>query len=104
MIIGLATSEWLTLASLLLGGGFVLSLIAIYKAKPERDSVVVSSAQNAATILQGLNDALYSDLNRTRLDRDMHERRADAYEECLREAGIPVPHVPTVSADETSKE
>jgi hypothetical protein len=53
VIATLTTSEYLTVASILLGGGFIGAMVAVYKAKPERDSVVVSSAQNAAEILKG---------------------------------------------------
>jgi hypothetical protein len=52
---------------------------------------VVSSAQNAAEILKGLNDALYEELKRARMDRDEHERRADRCEVLLRQNGIPIP-------------
>jgi hypothetical protein len=85
----LETSEWLSIASLILGGGFIASMIAVYKARPERDSVVVTSAQNAAEILKGLNDALYTELKRTRDDRDQAQRCADAYEKALRDAKLP---------------
>lgn len=91
MIAALTTSEYLTVASILLGGGFIGAMVAVYKAKPERDSVVVSSAQNAAEILKGLNDALYEELKRARMDRDEHERRADRCEALLRQNGIPIP-------------
>ena len=99
LMVALTTSEILTLVSILLGGGFIAALVAVYKAKPERDSVVVSSAQNAATILQGLNDALYTELERARADRDLHERRAECYEAELRKAGITLPQVPQPPAN-----
>jgi hypothetical protein len=97
-VFALSTSEWLAVASILLGGGFLGSIISIYKARPERDSVVVTSAQNAAEIFKGLNDALYSELERTRKDRDYHERRADAYEASLRTHRITPPPIEPLEA------
>lgn len=70
----------LTIVSIILGGGFVTALIAVYKARPERDSVIVSSTQNAAEILQGLNTALYAELERERGAREKAEQRAAAME------------------------
>jgi glycine/D-amino acid oxidase-like deaminating enzyme len=87
------TTEIISIISVILGGGFIGAMVAIYKARPERDSVVVTSAQNAALILRGLNDALYSDLIRTRRDRDDAENRADAYESELRKHGVSIPFV-----------
>lgn len=60
----LATPEILTLLSILLGGGFIAAVVGVYKARPERDSVIVSSAANAAEILQGLNSSLHEELKR----------------------------------------
>ena len=102
MVFGLATGEWLAVASLLLGGGFIASMVAVYKARPERDSVVVTSAQNAAEILKGLNDALYTELKRTRDDRDQAQRRADAYEKALRSGNLAVPDVGKPPPDATT--
>jgi hypothetical protein len=98
VIFALETGEWLSVASLLLGGGFIASMIAVYKARPERDSVVVTSAQNAAEILKGLNDALYTELKRTRDDRDQAERRCDQLEKALRESNIGLPPEPRADA------
>lgn len=94
----LTTAEILTLVSVLLGGGFITALIAVYRARPERDSVIVSSAQNAAEILQGLNKALYDELNREREKRAETEKELDRAEDALRSAGVewdreyPKPH------------
>lgn len=90
-LIALTGSELIPIISVVLGGGFVTALIAIYKARPERDSVVVTTTQNAAAILRGLNEALYTDLTRARAERDEAERRSDLYEHALRNAGIPLP-------------
>lgn len=94
----LSTAELLTLVSVLLGGGFISALVAVYRARPERDSVIVSSAQNAAEILQGLNKALYDELNREREKRAFAERELDRAEDSLKEHGVdwdrepPKPH------------
>lgn len=94
----LTTAEILTLVSVLLGGGFITALIAVYRARPERDSVIVSSAQNAAEILQGLNKALYDELNREREKRAYAEEELDRAEDILKSSGIewdrepPKPH------------
>lgn len=86
--------EVIGLISLVLGGGFITALVQGYKARPERDAVVVSAAQNASEIFRGLNEALYAELDRERSRRheaeakieeaaqraDMAHRRADAAE------------------------
>jgi hypothetical protein len=84
----LARAEVLTLASVLLGGGFFSALIAVYRARPERDSVIVSSAQNAAAILQGLNKALYDELTREREKSALFHRQLDAAATLLRKHHI----------------
>ncbi len=87
-VFALATGEILTLVSILLGGGFIAAMVGVYKARPERDSVIVSSAQNAAEILQGLNKALYEELNRERERTARLNRQVDAAHQTLRENGI----------------
>lgn len=87
-VFALTTAEILTLASVLLGGGFVTALIGVYRARPERDSVIVSSAQNAAEILQGLNKALYDELNREREKYARANRQVDAAVVKLKENGL----------------
>lgn len=87
-ILALTTAELLTLASVLLGGGFISALVAVYRARPERDSVIVSSAQNAAEILQGLNKALYDELNREREKFARANRQVDAAVVKLKENGL----------------
>lgn len=89
--LGMKTAEVLTLLSIVLGGGFITALIAIYKAKPERDAVVVSSAQNAAEILKGLNTALYAELERVRTERDAAEREVSRLEKLCRANSIEIP-------------
>ena len=74
----MSTETFLTVLSIALSGGFVTALVAVFKARPERDSVVVSTAQNASTILQGLNDALYEELERERKARRTAEDKIDA--------------------------
>lgn len=66
--------EVIALISIVLGGGFITALIQGYKARPERDAVVVSAAQNASEILRGLNESLYAELDRERARR--HEAEA----------------------------
>jgi hypothetical protein len=85
----MSTAELLTLASVLLGGGFITAAIALYKARPERDSVIVSSAQNAAEILQGVNKALYDELNRERERTARKDRQINAALALLRARDIP---------------
>jgi hypothetical protein len=87
-LIALTTPELLTLISVLLGGGFIAAMVGVYKARPERDSVIVSSAQNAAEILQGLNKALYEELTRERARTQRLNRAVDAACALLKEHGI----------------
>lgn len=88
-VLALTTAELLTLASVVLGGGFIAALVGVYKARPERDSVIVSSAQGAAEILQGLNRALYEELQREREKCARWNRQVDAAQATLRQHGIP---------------
>lgn len=55
-----------SIITIVLGGGFVSSLIAIFKYKTEKDSVIVSSAAGATEILHTLNQDLYTELARQR--------------------------------------
>lgn len=62
----------ITLVTVLLGGSFVMALIAAFKARPERDGVLITNTQNAAEMLRGTNEALYADWQRE------HQRRVEA--------------------------
>lgn len=95
MMLATVQSAIVPVVSVILSGGFITALLAVYKARPERDSVVVTTTQNAATILKGLNEALYADLNRARRERDEAERRADLYEDAMRSAGMRIPIQPS---------
>lgn len=61
------TSNAYSLLTILLGGGIITAAIAVLKFKPERDSVIVSSAQNATQILKTLNENLQEELDRQRV-------------------------------------
>jgi hypothetical protein len=74
--------------TVLLGGGFVGAMIQLYRAKPDRDSVVVTATKNAAEILKGLNDSLYAELERERLKCAGHQARVELLEKRLRDAGL----------------
>jgi len=56
----------LTVLSVVLGGSFIGALVQLYRAKPDRDSVIISATKNASEVLQGLNTALYTELERER--------------------------------------
>lgn len=74
--------------TVLLGGGFIGAMVQLYRAKPERDSVVVTATKNAAEILKGLNDSLYAELERERKRCEAHEARIQVLEQRLRDAGL----------------
>lgn len=65
----------------LLTGGFIGALVAVYRAKPDRDSVIVSSAKDATEMYRGLNEGLYAELERERMRCADAQHRADAQEE-----------------------
>jgi threonine dehydratase len=82
------TAEILAIVSAVMGGGLVAGLIQIYKARPERDSVIVSATQNAAEILQGVNTALYTELNHEREKSARLNRQLAEASSKLREHGV----------------
>lgn len=55
-----------SILTVLLGGGIITAIIAAIKFRPERDSVIVTSAQNATNILKQLNTNLQAELQRQR--------------------------------------
>jgi hypothetical protein len=77
------SAQIVTIISVLLGGGFIGALIQVYRAKPDRDSVVVTAGQNAGEIYKGLNEALYTDFQRERDGRREWQRYAAELEELL---------------------
>lgn len=83
-----AATLLIPILTVLLGGGFIGAMVQLYRAKPERDSVVVTATKNAAEILKGLNDSLYAELERERQRCATHEARIDALEKRLRDAGL----------------
>lgn len=70
----------LAVLSLLLGGGFVTSIIQALKARPERDSVVVLPWKDLNAALRGQNETLRLDYQRERDARLHCERERDALE------------------------
>lgn len=79
MFAALQAQEYIfSFITLLLSGGFVTALVVAFKARPERDSVIITNTQNAAEMLRGTNEALYADWERE------HARRIAAEEELAR--------------------
>lgn len=81
----------LTLASVLLGGGFITSVIAALRARPDRDAVILVPWQQLNTALREQNDDLRSDWTRERAARIesegkllLAEQRVDRLEAQLR--------------------
>lgn len=58
------------LITVLLSGGFLYALIRLYKARAEKDSIIVGSAEDLATIAKGVAEAVYAELERTRTELD----------------------------------
>lgn len=56
-----------SILTVLLGGGVITAIIAVIKFRPERDSVIVTSAQNATQILKQLNTNLQAELERQKV-------------------------------------
>jgi hypothetical protein len=85
----------ITLASVVLGGGFVTSVIAALRARPDRDAVILVPWQQLNTALREQNDDLREDWVREREARIesegrllLAERRVDRLEAQLRASGI----------------
>lgn len=57
-------SNIIPLLVVLLGGGLVTAIVAVLKARPERDNTVVAAAQQATAILDELNHTLLEELNK----------------------------------------
>lgn len=81
----------ITLASVLLGGGFVSSVVAALRARPERDAVIIVPWQKLNDALRQQNDDLREDWTRERAARIesegrllLAEQRIDRLEEQLR--------------------
>ncbi len=53
-----------SILTVLLGGGMITAVIAALKFKPDRDSIIVTSAQNATQILKQLNTNLQTEIAR----------------------------------------
>lgn len=66
------------LLSILLGGGFLSSLVLVFKARPEKDKLVLSAAAQATSMMDELNAMLLAELNQQRL----------ALQECLQNRHI----------------
>ncbi len=50
----------------ILGGGFVSAVLALLKARPDRDNTVVATAEQATAILDDLNHTLVTELDKHR--------------------------------------
>jgi hypothetical protein len=88
----------LTLLSVLLGGGFITSIVQALRARPDRDAVVIVPWQQLNTALREQNDDLRADWAREREARIesegrlfLAEQRLDRLEAQLRAAGM-IPH------------
>jgi hypothetical protein len=94
MIVVLADSPLsiYTVLSAALGGGFITAVLRVYRARPEKDRVVVSGAQNAAEILRGTSEAVYVDFQRERERRERAELWSSALEDELRTQGLRIPY------------
>ena len=92
LLIAQATqSNLIVILTVLLGGGFIGALVQVYRAKPDRDSVVVTAGQNAGEIYKGLNEALYTDFQRERDGRREWQMYAAQLEDLLEQARLPYP-------------
>jgi hypothetical protein len=85
-------TEIYAIVSTLLGGGFFAVLINMYKARPERDNIVISGAANAQEIFKGLNEALYAELEREREKYKLCNQWNEVLEDTLREANVTIPY------------
>jgi hypothetical protein len=86
----------ITLASVILGGGFVTSVVAALRARPERDAVIIVPWQKLNEALREQNDTLrtdWQDERRMRVDSEgklfLAEQRLDRLEAQLRGLGVP---------------
>lgn len=61
------------------------ALVALRRFRPEKDSLVVTQAQGAATILNDLVRTLYAEIERERAGRQRDHERAEAEIRGLRE-------------------
>jgi len=81
-------TEILGLLTALVSGGLIAGIVAIYKARPERDSVIVTATQTATVILQGLNTQLHQELAVEREKNSLLERKLRAVLKFLRDHDI----------------
>jgi hypothetical protein len=99
------TQTVLTVASVVLGGGFIGSLVQAFKARPERDAVVIVPWQKLNEALGTQNDRLRADygterdarlaaereVERVRALLDSAQARVDLLERTLARAGLSLP-------------
>lgn len=85
-VVGSALSQTiLTIASIILSGGFATTIATMYKAKPERDQVVVLPWQNLSETLGENMKTLQSDWQRERSARIEAESQIDRLERSIEE-------------------
>jgi peptidoglycan hydrolase CwlO-like protein len=70
----------------LLGGGVITAIVAAFKFKPEKDAIVVTAAQGAATILNGVIDALQEEIKRK--DAEIERLRQQCEKQAIEIEGL----------------
>lgn len=81
-MIALTTVNWLTLASIVVGSGaFIGALVRVWQAKPETQTLVMSTGETGVKILDGVIDTLQSELARRDVAIDRYIALVDKRDE-----------------------